>query len=89
MSGEIDIAGDRFEAGQLLVFKPGDTITVRAASDARFMVLGGAPMDSKRYIWWNFVSSSKERIEQAKDDWKNKRFDIVPGDEEDFIPLPD
>ena len=89
VSGEIDIAGDRFEAGQLLVFKPGDTITVRAASDARFMVLGGAPMDSKRYIWWNFVSSSKERIEQAKDDWKNKRFDIVLGDEEDFIPLPD
>ncbi len=89
VSGTIDIAGDAFEPGQLLVFKPGDTITVKAASDARFIIVGGEPMDSKRYIWWNFVSSSKERIEQAKEDWKSKRFDIVPGDEEEFIPLPD
>ena len=45
-------------------------------------------MDGPRHIWWNFVSSSKERIQQAKEDWKRKRFDTVPGDEEDFIPLP-
>ncbi len=89
IKGEIDIAGDRFGPGQLLVFRPGDTIKVTAASDARFIIVGGEPMDSKRYIWWNFVSSSKERIEQAKADWKESRFDIVPGDEEDFIPLPD
>ncbi|GAB5508761.1 MAG: pirin family protein [Hyphomicrobiales bacterium] len=89
VSGTIDIAGDAFEPGQLLVFKAGDAITIKAGTDARFMILGGAPMDSKRYIWWNFVSSSRERIEQAKADWKERRFDTVPGDEVEFIPLPE
>lgn len=89
VSGSIDIAGDVFEPGQLLVFKAGDAITIKASTDARFMILGGAPMDSKRYIWWNFVSSSRERIEQAKADWKERRFDTVPGDDVEFIPLPD
>lgn len=89
VSGTIDIAGDAFAPGQLLVFKAGDAITIKASTDARFMILGGAPMDSKRYIWWNFVSSSRERIEQAKADWKERRFDSVPGDEEEFIPLPE
>ena len=56
---------------------------------AHFMLFGGASLGSKRYIWWNFVSSSKERIEQAKEEWKTGRFDIVPGDEEEFIPLPE
>lgn len=89
VSGTIKIAGDAFGSGQLLIFKPGDEITITAQADARFMIVGGEPMDSKRYIWWNFVSSSKERIEQAKEDWKTGRFDSVPGDAEDFIPLPD
>lgn len=88
VSGEIEIAGDRFEEGKLLVFKPGDRITVRATKPARFVMLGGAPMDGPRYIWWNFVSSRKDRIEQAKADWKAGRFEGVPGDSE-FIPLPD
>ncbi|MEO1200380.1 MAG: pirin family protein [Pseudomonadota bacterium] len=89
VTGEIDIAGDRFGPGQLLVFRPGDRITVTAHSDARFMMLGGEPMDGPRHIWWNFVSSSKERIEQAKEDWKQKRFDPVFGDAEEYIPLPE
>jgi len=89
IDGAIDIAGDRFEPGRLLVFKPGDRITVTAASDAHFVVLGGAPMDGPRHIWWNFVSSSKDRIEQAKADWKAGHFDKVPGDEIEFIPLPE
>lgn len=89
VSGEIDIAGDRFAPGSLLVFKPGDRISVTATSDARFMVLGGEPMDGPRHIWWNFVSSSRDRIEQAKEDWKQGRFAKVPGDEAEFIPLPD
>ncbi len=89
VNGTIDIAGDRFEPGRLLVFKPGDRITVTAASDAHFVVLGGAPMDGPRHIWWNFVSSSKDRIEQAKADWKAGHFDKVPGDELEFIPLPE
>ncbi len=88
MVGEIEIAGDRFGPGQLLVFKPGDTVTVTAGEDARFLLLGGEPMDGPRHIWWNFVSSSKERIEEAKENWRQRRFDVVPGDEVEFTPLP-
>jgi redox-sensitive bicupin YhaK (pirin superfamily) len=85
--GEVDIAGDTFEAPRLLVFRPGDRITVRALRDARLMFLGGAALEGPRYIWWNFVSSRKERIEQAKEDWKTGRFAPVPNETE-FIPLP-
>jgi redox-sensitive bicupin YhaK (pirin superfamily) len=87
VSGTIEIAGDRFGPGQLLVFRPGDRITIRALDAARFMMLGGDPMDGPRHIWWNFVSSRKERIDQAKADWSLGRFDSVPGESE-FIPLP-
>ncbi|TGT95133.1 MULTISPECIES: pirin family protein [unclassified Mesorhizobium] len=89
LEGEVSISGDRFPAERLLVFRPGDEIVVSSESGAHFMLFGGASLGSKRYIWWNFVSSSKERIEQAKEEWKTGRFDIVPGDEEEFIPLPD
>jgi redox-sensitive bicupin YhaK (pirin superfamily) len=89
VSGEVEIAGDRFAPGRLLLFRPRDPITVKAASDARLVLLGGAPMDGPRHIWWNFVSSRKDRIEQAKTDWKLTRFDTVPGDDKEFIPLPD
>ncbi|HEV2558025.1 MAG TPA: pirin family protein [Microvirga sp.] len=88
VAGEIEIAGDRFGPGQLLIFKAGDRITVRGATSARMMFLGGAPMDGHRYIWWNFVSSRKDRIDQAKADWSQGRFDTVPGETE-FIPLPE
>jgi hypothetical protein len=88
VEGEIEIAGQRFGSNRLLVFRPGDALTVRAMTRARFMLLGGEPMDGPRFIWWNFVSSSKDRIEAAKDDWKHARFAIVPGDEKEFIPLP-
>jgi redox-sensitive bicupin YhaK (pirin superfamily) len=89
VSGEIDIAGTKFEAGRLLVFKPGDHISILALAQSRLMIVGGEPMDGPRHIWWNFVSSSKDRIEAAKADWKAKRFALVPGDEKEFIPLPD
>jgi redox-sensitive bicupin YhaK (pirin superfamily) len=88
VSGDIEISGDVFGPGQLLVFRPGDRITIRGRSDARFMMLGGEPMDGPRIIWWNFVSLRRDRIEQAKADWKAARFDSVPGDSE-FIPLPE
>jgi len=91
LAGAIEIAGDRFEAGSLLVLHPGDPIVVRpaeGADGARLLVMGGEPMDGPRHIWWNFVSSSKERIEQAKADWKAGRFDRVVGETE-FIPLPE
>jgi len=89
VSGEIDIAGETFAAGRLLVFRPGDRISVLAASQTRIILLGGEPMDGPRHIWWNFVSSSKDRIDAAKADWKAKRFTAVPGDADEFIPLPD
>ena len=88
VEGRVEIAGDVFEAMQLLVFRPGDPITVTARAPTRLMLLGGEPMDGPRHIWWNFVSSSKERIEQAKADWQAGRFTPVPGDAE-FIPLPE
>ncbi len=82
------VAGDRFEQDQLLVFRPGDAITLETAEKGcHLMLFGGAALNSKRYIWWNFVSSSKERIEKAKEEWRTGRFDIVPGDEEEFILL--
>ena len=86
--GEVDIAGDTFEAPRLLIFRPGDRITVRALRHARLMLLGGAALEGPRYIWWNFVSSRQERIEQAKEDWKMGRFAPVPNETE-FIPLPE
>jgi redox-sensitive bicupin YhaK (pirin superfamily) len=88
VEGTVAVAGDRFDCGRLLILRPGDPITIDAVSDARVLVLGGAPMDGPRFIWWNFVSSSKERIEGAKADWKAGRFAEVAGDDE-FIPLPE
>ena len=89
ISGVIEVGGTAFGPAQLLVLRPGDPHQVRATSDARFMLFGGEPMGGPRYIWWNFVSSRKERIEQAKEEWRLGRFNTVPGDEEEFIPLPE
>ena len=88
-SGEIDIAGDKFEDGRLLVFKPGDRVSILATAQSRLILLGGEPMDGPRHIWWNFVSSSKDRIEGAKEDWRQNRFEKVPGDEVERIELPE
>lgn len=87
VEGSVSIAGDVFEGPRLLVFRPGDAITVTATTPARMMFLGGTALEGPRYIWWNFVSSSKERIEAAKEDWKQARFGAVPHESE-FIPLP-
>jgi redox-sensitive bicupin YhaK (pirin superfamily) len=91
VEGSVELLPDNgtYSAGQLLVFKPGAEITLRApeTTAARMMILGGEPMDGVRHIWWNFVSSSRERIEQAKEDWKSGRFAPVP-EETEFIPLP-
>jgi redox-sensitive bicupin YhaK (pirin superfamily) len=87
LSGEVEIAGDVHGALRLLVFRPGDRITIRARAATRLLILGGEPLDGPRHLWWNFVSSSKERIEAAKADWAAGRFASVP-DESEFIPLP-
>jgi redox-sensitive bicupin YhaK (pirin superfamily) len=88
LDGEIEIAGDAFSPLRLLVFRPGDAITIRATRPSRILLVGGAPLDGPRHLWWNFVSSDQARIEQAKDDWQQGRFGLVPGDAEEFIPLP-
>jgi len=88
VEGEVGIANENFEAPRLLIFRPGDRITVRAKKHARLMFLGGSALAGPRYIWWNFVSSRRERIEQAKEDWKSGRFAPVPNETE-FIPLPE
>lgn len=90
VDGALDLGRDGvFAAGQLLVLKPGKHVTIGAGeAGSRAMLLGGEPMDGPRYLTWNFVSSSAERIEQAKDDWRAQRFAKVP-DETEFIPLPD
>lgn len=89
IGGEIEIGGERHLPERLLVLRPGDRVAVRAAADAHFILFGGAPMDGPRHIWWNFVSSRQDRIDAAKADWKAGRFAVVPGDSEEFIPLPD
>jgi redox-sensitive bicupin YhaK (pirin superfamily) len=89
IEGQIEVGGDVFASGRMLVFRPGDALAIRALAPAKLMLLGGEAMDGPRHIWWNFVSSSKDRIEAAKNDWKTGRFDKVFGDEKDFIPLPE
>ncbi|MEW5421500.1 pirin family protein [Amorphus sp. 3PC139-8] len=88
ISGEVEIAGERYEPGRLIVFHPKHAATLTALSAVRAVLVGGASMDGPRYIWWNFVSSSKERIDDAKADWKAGRFARVPGEDE-LIPLPE
>lgn len=92
--GEIRVAGQRFEAGRMMVFRPGDRITVEAGErGARIMALGGATLNGPRHIWWNFVASSRERIEHAKEEWRaalwgRGLFDLPATDHDEFIPLP-
>jgi hypothetical protein len=87
--GSVRCEEQRFVAGQMAVFEPRTRAVLHADDAAQVMLLGGAPLDGERHIWWNFVSSSRERIEQAKRDWKEGRFPKVPGDETELIPLPD
>ena len=86
--GEVEVEGRSFHAGQMLVFGPGALPVVAAVSDATLMLLGGEPV-GPRHIWWNLVSSSRERIEQAKADWAGGRMTLPQADDADFIPLPD
>lgn len=91
MEGAVEVAGQRFDAGRMLVFRAGDAVSVTAGPQgARLLLLGGAAMDGPRYLFWNFVSSSRERIEEAKRAWSRDRMGlVVPGDEKEWIPLPE
>jgi redox-sensitive bicupin YhaK (pirin superfamily) len=90
VDGAVTTAGVRAERQQLVVFRRGVRPVLRAeAAGAHVVLIGGEPLDGPRHIWWNFVSSSKERIEQAKADWKAMRIGTIPGDDREFIPLPE
>ncbi|MGB3167253.1 MAG: pirin family protein [Alteraurantiacibacter sp.] len=89
VGGEASLDGEPLTLYDLNVLKPGNAMTLSSRSGARAMLLGGEAFAERRYVWWNFVSSDRERIEQAKEDWREGRFATVPGDSEEFIPLPD
>jgi len=85
--GSVEVSGNNYHAGQMLVFNKNEEPAIRAKENSTLMLLGGEPL-GERFIWWNFVSSSRERIEQAKEDWKQGRIKLPPADNHEFIPLP-
>ncbi|WP_329740779.1 pirin family protein [Dyella sp. A6] len=89
VEGAVEWDGTQLVAGEMAVQSGPSAPALHARESSRVMLFGGAPLDGERHLWWNFVSSSTERIEQAKDDWRHQRFGKVPGDEDEFIPLPD
>lgn len=88
VTGNITIGEVTYCTAHMVVLKPGHVVNVTAQNSARIIVMGGASLDGPRYLWWNFVSSSKDRIEQAKQDWLNGKFAPIPGDNDEYIPLP-
>jgi redox-sensitive bicupin YhaK (pirin superfamily) len=89
VGGEASLDGDPLELYALVVLKPGELMTLKSDRGGKVMLLGGEAFSTHRYVYWNFVSSRRERIEQAKADWQAGRFPVVPGDAEEFIPLPE
>jgi redox-sensitive bicupin YhaK (pirin superfamily) len=94
LEGSVSVAGQPFDSGRMLVFRPRDHIAVAAGpKGARLILLGGAPLEGPRYVWWNFVASNREKIDAAKEEWRKGDwgcglFDLPPGDRDEFIPLP-
>lgn len=88
VEGSVGCDGRTFRAGTMVVLRRGAKVTLESAEPTRAMLVGGAKLAGERHVWWNFVSSSKERIERAKEDWQNRRFPSIPGDDVEFIPLP-
>jgi len=94
VDGEVESGGDlhgveTIKPGSMMLLYPDEEVTLFAQGPARIMLLGGAPLDGPRHIWWNFVSSSKDRIERAKQEWRDMAFGTIPGDDKEFIPLPE
>ncbi|HEY7006508.1 MAG TPA: pirin-like C-terminal cupin domain-containing protein, partial [Sphingomicrobium sp.] len=89
VGGEAELDGRPLDVFSLYVLRPGHEARLSSASGARLMLMGGQAFTTRRYVFWNFVSSSRDRINQAKDDWKAMRFALVPGDDEEFIPIPE
>jgi redox-sensitive bicupin YhaK (pirin superfamily) len=89
VGGEAAIDGEALELYTLYVLEPGRNMTLASGSGGRVMLLGGEAFPNKRHVWWNFVSSDRDRIMQARDDWQAGKFPTVPGDEDEFIPIPE
>ncbi|MEI9993151.1 MAG: pirin family protein [Rhizomicrobium sp.] len=89
VDGRIEVGGQIHGDGDMVVLAPGEAVTVQALGTGRAMLLGGAPLDGQRHLWWNFVSSSKDRIERAKREWEAGAFGKIPGDDLEYIPLPE
>jgi redox-sensitive bicupin YhaK (pirin superfamily) len=89
VGGEAALDGQALDLFTLYVLRPGHEARLTSASGGRAMLMGGQAFATRRYVFWNFVSSSRDRINQAKEDWKALRFALVPGDDQEFIPLPE
>jgi redox-sensitive bicupin YhaK (pirin superfamily) len=89
VAGEAELDGQALGLFTLYVLKPGHSARLTSAGGGRAMLLGGGAFSTRRYVFWNFVSSSRDRINQAKEDWKALRFPLIPGDDQEFIPLPE
>ena len=89
VGGEAEFDGQALEPFTLYVLRPGHEARLSSASGGRIMLMGGEAFTTRRYVFWNFVSSSRDRINQAKSDWKTLRFPLIPGDDQEFIPLPE
>ena len=89
VGGEAELDGQPLDLFALYVLQPGHEARLSSATGGRLMLLGGQAFSTRRYVFWNFVSSSRDRINQAKEDWKALRFDLIPGDDQEYIPLPE
>ncbi len=88
VEGEVELDGQTVAAGELVVLEAGVAALACASAAARVAVFGGEPLEGPRFMWWNFVSSRRELLEQAKDDWRHRRFPLIPGDSDERIPMP-
>ena len=89
VGGEAELDGQALDPFALYVLRPGHEARLSSAAGGRLMLMGGQAFTTRRYVFWNFVSSSRDRINQAKEDWKAMRFDLIPGDDQEYIPLPE
>jgi redox-sensitive bicupin YhaK (pirin superfamily) len=89
VGGEAELDGQTLESFALYVLRPGHAARLSSAGGGRAMLMGGGAFATPRHVYWNFVSSSKERLQQAREDWKAMRFPLIPGDDEEFIPFPE
>lgn len=88
LTGHVTVDNTNYNNVRMLILKSGVDVKITATSRAHLIILGGSPLETPRFLWWNFVASSKDRIEQAKQDWLSGNFGKIPGDDQEFIPLP-